>query len=819
MPFVLARAVRVARCSDLMKKNLAIVPRREAPDSADPTAGLELELYRRIFTSARDAIAIIDADGYYLQQNRAHEHLLGYSDHEIRGQTPALHFGEAGFAAIAEELARSGCFHGELPTRTRQGKEIVVELSAFTMRDAAGKVLCHVGVTRDVTKRWRADNELNARLRQQATVARLGQQALAAAEIDALFRDTVHSIAQLLGVEYCKVLELMPDGQQFLLRAGVGWNKELLGRATVSADPQSQAGYTLSCSSPVVVEDFRRETRFRGTSLLQSEPIASSVSVLIPVHGRPWGVLAAHSSRPRKFTEHDVNFLQALANTLAVAIERQQDERALQESQQRLSLAQRGSNAAIWDWDLLTGVVSWARDSCELYGVPMLTVNSLAVWLERVHPDDRQALTEQIAEAVRQEREFDAEFRSVWPDGSIHWIAARGQVFYARGTPVRMVGLSMDVTERKRASEALRQSEERFRRAQRAANIAAYEWNLDTGEVTWSEQLPVLEGIVSDTRFDSWMQRVRADARESLQRSLQEMLTTGADLDVEVPLVRDDGSVVWVVSRGQVMREAGRPRLVSGILVDVTARKQAEELMQRSEKLAMIGRLAASIAHEINNPLESVTNLLYLIENHASLDDDARGYAQLASQELGRVSHISRQTLGFYRESSNPTPVNVAELVSDILRLYGRKLEQKSIEVRQRYRVSRKLSLHAADLSQVFGNLLMNAVEACCPGGTLHVRLQRGRDWRNPGVRGVRLVVADNGHGVPPELCGRIFEPFFTTKGEKGTGLGLWVCNGLVQKHGGSIRLRTRTDPQRHGTVFVVFLPEVGIAKPADKSA
>ncbi len=667
-----------------MNKNLALVTR--LPEVRPTSTGLhelELELYRRIFESAKDAIAIIDAQGYYLEQNAAHEELLGYTDREINGQTPAIHLGEQGFTNVAAELARTGHFSGELASHTKSGEDIVLELSAFTMHDAHGQVLCHVGVKRNITERRRADEELKARARQQAAVAELGQKALSGMELDELLSVCATRVAEVLDLEFCKILELLPDGKQFLLRAGVGWKPGLVGHATLGAERESQAGYTLRSSAPIVVDDLRTETRFGFALLLHDHQVISGMSVLIAGREHPWGVLGAHTRAHRKFTTDDINFLVSVANVLAAAIDRKRTEEALQETQQRLVLAQRASNSAVWDWDMLSGVIRWSNSS-DVYGVPTDSLDSFSRWAELLHPDDRGWVVERVERAIAAHSDFDAEFRTVWPDGSVHWLTCRGQVIYNGTTPVRMVGIAMDVT----------------------------------------------------------------------------------------------------------------------------GRKRAEEMMQRSEKLAMIGRLAASIAHEINNPLESVTNLLYLIEHHQSIAPEARAYAEMAQRELSRVAHIARQTLGFYRESVTPTLVDLEELVDEILRLYARKLEKKNVRVERQYSLKGQVSLFPAEIRQVISNLLMNAFEASPEAGVITVRLSHGTDYSRPEVRGTRIVISDNGHGIPEDVRHKIFEAFFTTKGEKGTGLGLWVSNGIVQKHGGSIRLRSSTAPQHHGTVFSIFLPD-----------
>ncbi|MGA9496818.1 MAG: ATP-binding protein, partial [Terriglobales bacterium] len=237
-----------------------------------------------------------------------------------------------------------------------------------------------------------------------------------------------------------------------------------------------------------------------------------------------------------------------------------------------------------------------------------------------------------------------------------------------------------------------------------------------------------------------------------------------------------------------------------------------EEAIRRSEKLATAGRLAASIAHEINNPLEAVTNLLYLARHDSS---HAVEYLTQAEQEVGRVARLAQQTLGIVRDASSPAPMDPAVIMDEILQLYSRKLEGRKIRVTRGYRDCRQISGYSGELRQLLANLLVNAVDAMAEGGSLQVRVAPGRNWSN-GTEGVRITVADNGSGIPREHLRQIFEPFYTTKKDTGTGLGLWVSRGIVQKHNGSIRVRTRTDKdiegvetgRATGTVFSIFIPQ-----------
>ncbi len=241
---------------------------------------------------------------------------------------------------------------------------------------------------------------------------------------------------------------------------------------------------------------------------------------------------------------------------------------------------------------------------------------------------------------------------------------------------------------------------------------------------------------------------------------------------------------------------------------ELAARKLSEEALARTEKLAEAGRLTASIAHEINNPLTSLTNLFYLINQDASLDPASRHYAALADEELRRTARITRQMLAFYRESSSPVPCKLSQILDEVLELYESRLRKNDITVEKRYRVEGSVEGFPAEMRQVFANLIGNAIEAIGQTGTIRLRISCVRDWSDPERRGVRVSIADTGPGISADEQKRVFEPFFTTKGQSGTGLGLWVSRGIVQKHKGRIRFRSQTRQQhRGGTVFSIFLP------------
>jgi len=263
----------------------------------------------------------------------------------------------------------------------------------------------------------------------------------------------------------------------------------------------------------------------------------------------------------------------------------------------------------------------------------------------------------------------------------------------------------------------------------------------------------------------------------------------------------------WIRSVGAPIFLSGK--ILGGVAVntDVTQVRLQDEALRRSEKLAAVGQLASSIAHEINNPLESITNLLYLIKQSESMDD-VKHYTMLAQGELARVTEITLQTLRFNRQHSKPVEVDVAELLRTVMALYTGRILVRNIDVDVKLTAAPRVLLLEGEIRQVVNNLVRNALEAMNNGGRLLVRLHSQRDWHS-GIEGVRLTVADTGDGISPKIKAHLFEPFHTTKEMTGTGLGLWVSKGIVDKHGGRIRIRTRHG-EDHGTVFSIWLPVGG---------
>jgi signal transduction histidine kinase len=242
---------------------------------------------------------------------------------------------------------------------------------------------------------------------------------------------------------------------------------------------------------------------------------------------------------------------------------------------------------------------------------------------------------------------------------------------------------------------------------------------------------------------------------------------------------------------------------------DITNERRAQNALLATEKLAVAGRLAATIAHEIHNPLDSVVNLLYLIKEEKD-PSNSDHFLSLAQQELDRMGQVSRAMLGLYREAKAPIALNIKEMLDSVLVLVDRQLKNGQIAVRRTCPDNLEIEGFPAELRQVFTNLVVNAADAAAPGGRITVDAARSTSAGNQ--TGIAISVSDTGPGIDSVALDHVFEPFFTTKGERGTGLGLWVSRGIIEKHGGTIDIQSRTGADDHGTCITVFLPTTGPA-------
>ena len=369
-----------------------------------------------------------------------------------------------------------------------------------------------------------------------------------------------------------------------------------------------------------------------------------------------------------------------------------------------------------------------------------------------------------------------------------------------------------DISEPRKIREALRTTERRLQFAQVSARMGSWEWNIKTNEVWWADGMWLVHGQPignTDPTFEHGMAFIHPDDRDRVQSAIQAALTGKGEYEIEYRTTFPDGSVHWIGARGRVIFDkAGQPERMLGIAMDITGNKLAEDALRRSEKLAAAGRLAATIAHEINNPLEAVTNLLYILRVNDKWDDNARSYLAQAEHELARIAHVARQTLGFYRDTTTPHLMDLPKIVEEVLSLYLPRIQAKKIKLTREYDKAVQVTGLPGEIRQVVSNLVANAIDALSADGALRIRIHNARELTNSNRSGGKIIIADTGSGISPAHRKKLFEPFYTTKQDVGTGLGLWVSREIVQKHGGNITLRSSVVPGHSGTVFSIFLPE-----------
>ncbi|HXB61659.1 MAG TPA: ATP-binding protein [Acidobacteriaceae bacterium] len=343
-------------------------------------------------------------------------------------------------------------------------------------------------------------------------------------------------------------------------------------------------------------------------------------------------------------------------------------------------------------------------------------------------------------------------------------------------------------------------------------------YDRDLRYVRVNQYLAEIHGIPVEQHIGRHLREVVATGLQAqIEAGIQQVFTTGQpfyEMELQGETIDRPGEQrSWIMSFYPVHTEEQEVRWVGKVAIETTQRRLSEDALRKTEKLAAAGRLAASIAHEINNPLEAVTNLLYLLHNHPSLDTEARQYSEMAQSELSRVSQITQQTLRFYRQSTQPTPCNLAEILDSVLLLHNARIHGANVVVLREYMPVVDLRCFGGELRQLFANLIGNAIEAIPRGGgRLRLRVRPEQAWfGEQRVAGVRVTIADTGSGMTAEVRRRIFEPFFTTKEATGTGLGLWVSEEIVMKHAGALHVRSRTEAPS-GTVFSIFFPYDGIA-------
>jgi PAS domain S-box-containing protein len=483
----------------------------------------------------------------------------------------------------------------------------------------------------------------------------------------------------------------------------------------------------------------------------------------------------------------------------------------LRESEARLKLATEVAKLGVFVWDTTEDRGSWENDLVyEIFGLTREEgpVNGAAFLRDFLHPDSRDAFLQAVERTLRNGEPMHFEGLIYRPDRSLRCIELNGhlqpETNISKG---RILGTIRDVTELRENEKVLRESAKHL--SELAAIVASSDDVIVSKDLngiitSWNDAAARVFGYTADEIVGTSILRLIPEHLYSDEKTIIENIRAGRRVEhFETVRMAKDGRLIEVSLTVSPVKDAqGRVIGASKILRDISGRKRLEQSLLQAEKIAATGRMAATIAHEINNPLEAVTNLLYLLRPKIA-DEEAINYLATAENELRRVSHIAKQTLGYYREPTAARLTSLGQIVEQAISVYEPRCTATGITIERSLSPSRKVVLRRGEVMQVISNLILNAVYAMPDGGTLSISVSDSTDPAD----GVVLTIADNGVGIPQDTLPKVFGAFFTTRATVGTGIGLFVAKQFVEGHGGQIDIVSHTEPRKHGTSVRVFLP------------
>ena len=670
----------------------------------------------------------------------------------------------------------------------------------------------------EIVGRERIESELEARVRQQAAVVQLGQCALGLDDLFTLMDEACVVVAETLDVEYCKVLELLPDGNSLLLRAGFGWEEGFVGREKISAGTHSQAGYSLLSNQPVIVEDLRTETRFTGPSLLLEHGVVSGMSVIIRGRARPFGVLGAHTSKRRAFNKDDIHFLESVANVLSEAIERKKTEQALRESEEQLRLALQSNQAVMANMGeglyvldaggLVTYINPTAErlfgwSSAELLGRKMHDVTHYKHIDGTPFPADDCPGLQVLQRGVVLADHDDVFIRR---DGTFFPVTYSSAPIKSDGTIVGLVVVFRDVTERKRAEQDLERSTSWLRNLVATTQDAVVSIDRRGCVVLFNRAAEKIFGYTAEEiagrKVNELMTEPYASEHDGYIARYERTGEARAIGRIRTVTAKRKSGELFPIELSVTEIEVDQEVHYAAFIRDISEKAKLQEQLVDSERLAAIGTTAAKIGHELANPLNGMSLTIQLLEQQLSRqpsppDIQVTATIQRLRNEISRLNQLAGQFRTISRrEKYDFRPTELAGLIDEVIKIQRPHLAQLNIEVEELIPADLPIVAVDADkVKQALLNLLKNAAEAMPRGGKITIEAC-------PTDNGILIDITDTGSGIPLDIDA--FEPFVTTKKE-GTGIGLVIVRQVVSAHGGSISYRSRPG---EGTTFRIELPQ-----------
>ncbi len=732
----------------------------------------------------------------------------------------------------------------------------------LVFRDDLGVAVGMSGVNMDITKRKESESALEAYANRQAVVAELSQLALAGLDLTTLMQQAVNAIATILEVDFCNVLELLPEENNFLLRVGVGWEAKCVAKLKID----SQFVDTLLASESIIIDDFTTDIRFTPPDLLAFHNIVSSASVLIHGRERPFGVLGTYTTTPRDFSRDDIYFLQSIANLLAAAIERRLTEERLRESEERFQIVARATNDAIWDWDLQTNHRWWNESIHTLFGYPPQEVDPyITWWRDRIHPNDKHRILLDIQNIIdKGQQSWSTEYRFRRADDSYAYILDRAYVVRnSTGKAVRVIGAMMDISERKRVQEQLQRQNLRsqlfadftlkIRQSLQIEEILSTSvtevqklLNSDrvlilrlrsNGTVTAVQEavksgFPVVLGqdiidyCFSENYIDKYRQgRISAIANietadiQPCHRQFLQQFAVKANL--VVPILRQNqlwGLLIahqcantreWTTWEIELLRQLadqiGIALAQAKLLEQETLQRQ--ELTRSNEELQQFAFIAS---HDLQEPLRKIKAFGDRLKTTCGhiLPPQANDYLERMLNATQRMQALIEDLLILSRVTTRAQPfmpVDLLQITQEVLSDLEVLIQQSGGKIELG-----NLPIIAADplqIRQLLQNLIGNALKFHLPNKVPTVSIYSEMTTDENGQEICRLSVEDNGIGFEPKYRDRIFQVFQRLHGRseyEGTGIGLAICRKIVERHQGSLTVQSQPG---EGAKFIVTLP------------
>lgn len=570
----------------LMTEVLQVFAARAAAELERQTLETERQ---RFFELSLDILCIAGLDGYFKQVNPSFERILGYSNGELLTQPflSFIHPEDREITATEAESLASGRQTLTFENRYRCSDGSYKWLLWSAIPDLEKQLIYAVG--REITERKQNEESLRLKVKQQATVAQLGHVALTRTDLQSFMDEMVGAIAHTLEIEYCKILELLPNEKLLFLKAGVGWHKGLVGQATVDTEQNSQAGYTLNSSEPIIVDDLSSETRFSGPSLLVDHQVVSGMSVIIPGQEKPFGILGAHTTQHRTFSKDDINFLTSMANGIAYAIERHKTEAILKQSEARFRALVNSAPVGIFQ----TGPQGkWLFVNSRWQSMTGLTADDAmgTGWFQALHHDDRERVWAEWSQATQSHQEFSSEYRFQTPDGQVVWASGKAISLHDEMSEITgYLGTVTDISDLKQAEAAQQDSQQRLSSILDSLQDIVWSVAADSYEMLYLS--PAAERIygqpIADFLEDPelWLQMIHPDDRSRVRAFTDSLLETGSN-QMEYRIIRPDGSIRWLLDRALVIYDScGIAIRLDGVATDITDRILTQQKVQEQAAL------------------------------------------------------------------------------------------------------------------------------------------------------------------------------------------------------------------------------------------